>query len=152
MGFHLVDTHCHLDVAEFDPDRAQVMERARAAGVECVLIDRKGDAPLYRYLLDGELGVFALNAVLPDADAFATVTLVSWDEDLGPEADDTVVDTLHDLWGSDAAEGENVDYNSQDKTENPRTRRKTAKDFVKAATSKEMEYLDIPAFLRRQAD
>ena len=53
---------------------------------------------------------------------------------------------------NDAAEGENVDYNSQDKTENPRTRRKTAKDFVKAATSKEMEYLDIPAFLRRQAD
>jgi cell division protein FtsZ len=56
------------------------------------------------------------------------------------------------LVSNDAAEGENVDYNSQDKIENPRGRKKTAKDFVKAATSKDMEYLDIPAFLRRQAD
>ncbi len=29
----LIDTHCHLDVAEFDPDRDQVLAEARAAGL-----------------------------------------------------------------------------------------------------------------------
>lgn len=33
-----IDTHCHLDAAEFDPDRPWVHEQARAAGVvHCVL-------------------------------------------------------------------------------------------------------------------
>lgn len=34
----LFDTHCHLDVTEFDGDRGTVITRARAAGVEALLI------------------------------------------------------------------------------------------------------------------
>ncbi len=34
----LFDTHCHLDVAEFDADRAQVLQRAREQGVKNMLV------------------------------------------------------------------------------------------------------------------
>jgi cell division protein FtsZ len=49
-------------------------------------------------------------------------------------------------------EQENLDYNALEVPTNIRRSPKTANDFVKAAESKNMEYLDIPAFLRRQAD
>jgi TatD DNase family protein len=34
----VIDTHCHLDLPAFDPDRAATLDRARAAGVEGVLV------------------------------------------------------------------------------------------------------------------
>lgn len=34
----LVDSHCHLDLAQFDEDRPEVLARARAAGVQAIVI------------------------------------------------------------------------------------------------------------------
>ena len=34
----LIDTHCHLDVAAFDADRRQVLDRARQQGVRRMVI------------------------------------------------------------------------------------------------------------------
>jgi TatD DNase family protein len=34
----LIDTHCHLDAFEFDADRADMLDRAHAAGVDCMVL------------------------------------------------------------------------------------------------------------------
>lgn len=47
----LIDTHCHLDVAEFDADRDQVLARCRARGVRRLVIPAV-DAAHWSSLLD----------------------------------------------------------------------------------------------------
>ena len=35
---NIIDTHCHLDVADFEPDRHDVLERCRALGVTQIIV------------------------------------------------------------------------------------------------------------------
>lgn len=56
----LIDTHCHLDVAEFDPDRDAVLARSRGAGVVALVvpaIHREGWPWLLEYC-DREPGLY----------------------------------------------------------------------------------------------
>jgi TatD DNase family protein len=41
----LIDSHCHLDSAEFDADREAVIDRALAAGIESMLAIGTGNGP-----------------------------------------------------------------------------------------------------------
>jgi len=33
----IIDTHCHLDMSQFEPDRDEVIQRARATGIEAII-------------------------------------------------------------------------------------------------------------------
>ena len=45
---HIVDSHAHLEFAQFDEDRDAMLERARAAGVETLLAIGSGTSPAER--------------------------------------------------------------------------------------------------------
>lgn len=59
----VVDSHCHLAMAEFDPDREAVVERAHRAGVEALLVVGGVDeAGGHRRAVDLASGIGALAA------------------------------------------------------------------------------------------
>lgn len=63
----LIDSHCHLDAAEFDPDRNAVMARARAAGVTRQVLPAVEAAtwPKLRDICAREPGLFAAYGLHP---------------------------------------------------------------------------------------
>jgi TatD DNase family protein len=64
----LIDTHCHLDLPHFDGDRAEVIERAQAAGVGAI-INPAIDLDSCRRVLalaDAHPGVYAAVGVHPN--------------------------------------------------------------------------------------
>ena len=67
----VIDSHCHLDLAAFDPDRLEVLARARAAGVVGILVPaiRPGTWPKLVELAMLELPRIALGIhpqIVPD--------------------------------------------------------------------------------------
>ena len=60
-----IDSHCHVTASDFDPDREEVLERARTAGVEVMIAIGAG------YGLEGN--VAALELAARDPRVFATV-------------------------------------------------------------------------------
>jgi TatD DNase family protein len=63
----LVDSHCHLDAVEFDPDRAAVVARARAAGVQRQVVPAVDAAgwPKLRVICAGDDGLFPAYGLHP---------------------------------------------------------------------------------------
>lgn len=65
----LIDSHCHLDDAQFDPDRDAVIERARAAGVDTLVAIGTGGGPpdleVATRLADRYAGMYATVGVHP---------------------------------------------------------------------------------------
>jgi TatD DNase family protein len=48
LPMQIVDSHAHLEFSQFDEDRAAMLERARAAGVETLLAIGSGTSPAER--------------------------------------------------------------------------------------------------------
>lgn len=67
----LIDTHCHLDFERFDADRDEVVERARLAGVDQIIVPAIDQENLANVLgLTGQYdGVFAAVGIHPNSTA-----------------------------------------------------------------------------------
>ncbi|MEB3285651.1 MAG: TatD family hydrolase [Candidatus Sericytochromatia bacterium] len=63
----LIDTHCHLDVPQFDSDRNEVLARARMAGVCALIVPgiSLGDMPRVLALADSQADIYAGVGVHP---------------------------------------------------------------------------------------
>jgi len=75
----LIDSHCHVFMPEFNPDRSQVLSRARAAGVTQLIVIGY-DLPSSREavsLAEQEEGVFACVAIHPHHAVEATAAALS---------------------------------------------------------------------------
>jgi TatD DNase family protein len=59
----LIDTHCHLDMGEFDPDREEVIRRARDAGFEALITVGSDLAGTVRSMELSELYDFVFAAI-----------------------------------------------------------------------------------------
>jgi TatD DNase family protein len=86
------DSHCHIDMPAFDADRDEVVARARAAGVERMLLiggidDEAGHRRALR--VAGELGLPVSAGVHPHEARLATGA--TWDELRGLAADGKIV-------------------------------------------------------------
>ncbi len=67
MELHIVDTHAHLDMHEFDSDRAEVIESAKQAGVKTIVtigIDLKTSYEAVQ-LAQGYIGIYAAAGIHP---------------------------------------------------------------------------------------
>lgn len=84
----LVDTHCHLNFDAFDEDRAQIIERAAAAGVTRIInpgIDEDSSRAGVAWAATYE-GVFAAVGVHPNSSADFGESDLGWIETLAGEA------------------------------------------------------------------
>jgi len=63
----LIDSHCHLDASEFDPDRSEVLQRANAAGVVAQLVPATTAAswPKLRQVCQGQAGLYPAYGLHP---------------------------------------------------------------------------------------
>ncbi len=83
----LTDTHCHLDLPEFDRDREAVVERARLRGVSRIVLPALS--------LESSRRVVALSA--EQAVIFAAVGVHPTDP---PRSDDGLIESLQELAGA----------------------------------------------------